>query len=408
MSELPSETGEHALILLLLTDDANQEQTLEPAWKSAWCGLAIEDTVAKLLKRRPDLKDRFVIQHARLGLTTELIGGLAPPPGRRVLLVMLDREHRLLGFTLGVPELETLHALVEDAEEVSQQISLSTRQGSENVLPMDPATALTELLMDRANSRLNRSWQTALASAKQTLKNPFGAEPEPIEDEDNAKPGEQSFKRKHLSDVVSFFRPVYQIDLTLRFGPSVTAEPVRQIQVEQHTETAQLFCDSLLPFLAGADMNALFVDFASVMWSQPVVTKESDTEDWGTWWMEQPEGEMVVITIVPDLGMQKKALLADSATATLKGRGIGWTELQKLLEQDGSFQSISISGLATLLRDQNLAPIQLTVPSFARYLVFKDKTAEPVVIREGDLPAKHFTRIKRWQRTEPPLQREIP
>ena len=149
----PSDTRDR-LIMMLITDADpllavadGQENSPKP-----WCESVLAKSLRGLFDGRPDLRDRVVFQHLAAGIPANLTGGKSLGLPHRAMLVVLDQNHRLLAWMIGVPDSKSLIGLVEDAEEVRLMNDRFT----------DELHRLGDEVLQRSTDRLDRRWAAAL------------------------------------------------------------------------------------------------------------------------------------------------------------------------------------------------------------------------------------------------------
>ena len=132
---LSAENPDSKLVLILVTNDdafykhpaaANKPVAAQPPGVSqqadhaqqGWCVAEFHHTCQRVLKLRPDLKDKISLQSVFAGTPSELSGGNAHTSPKRVVCFLCDKHYKLLAFSIGIPNSDDLLTLIEDAQEV--------------------------------------------------------------------------------------------------------------------------------------------------------------------------------------------------------------------------------------------------------------------------------------------------
>ena len=117
---LSSINGTAQLIMMLVTDDQAfaQLDSRRVKRREPWCATVIAQSLSGLLRHRPALKRQLSLEHLPVGTPAILCGGnpLDVPSGAMVFV--LNTDHQVLAWMIGVPESDSLISLIEDAEEV--------------------------------------------------------------------------------------------------------------------------------------------------------------------------------------------------------------------------------------------------------------------------------------------------
>ena len=158
---LSADNQANKLVLMLVTnDDAFHGPTMaktdrkvaaaQPADQATygWCALDFYQSCQRMLKLRPDLKDKISFQSIIAGTPSELSGGKASDSPKRVVLFVCDNTYHLLALSIGIPNADELLTIIEDAQEVKTL-------GELNDIAPDQTT---NALIERNKKRVGRLW----------------------------------------------------------------------------------------------------------------------------------------------------------------------------------------------------------------------------------------------------------
>ena len=337
-----------------------------------WCEQSVRDSMASVLRDRPALKGQLLFQRFAAGTPSILTGGKQRPWPRRAILAICDSSYRLLGFSVGVPQTMELHRMLEDAQE-----SLAIL----NLHPSAPKR-IAELLADRAADRIDRSYTAAL---RQEMAD-FNWEP-PVDESDPAWP-------LQYARVANELNPIYQFDAKLRFELQDNGDPLRLRALEQHIEARNGWCQAIAPFCVRQPADGALPSIVDSVWMETPIfppSVASDDDELTSWFKTQRENSLVVLAIRPPL-LQRQIPWPPPMPLDAKRAGRSWRALEKAMSEH-SFRTVDAAELAMLLHSQDEQPIDLTLPSRARYVFFEKGDRRSFVIREGDLPAKFLRRF---------------
>ena len=335
---------------------------------SAWCVDSLEEAFRETLASRPDLRGRISMQSVVAGIPEVLTDGKNVNSPARAVLVVCDSKYRLLSLMVGVPDGAALLTLVEDGEEVATALRLQSDQG------VDATAAIQE----RSRGRLSRLWRSGFDNALAAK-------------EDNG--GEQERTLGTQSQRLGYaFDPVYLADVRLRFGLSEKIDENRLVILEQHPETRRPWCQSLTPFVFGADFEATWRDLVEMIWGAPAFTANADVDDLLSWFDSQIETKSLVLNISPSRS-QPQSVWPPVKVARGR-RGVGWQEVHELATEY-PFRVVDAQQLATLIHARDLKTVDLFEPTFARYIFVDRRKKLPLEVREGDPPGRFAGLLKR-------------
>ena len=328
-----------------------------------WCADEITKACRRLVELRPDLKDQLTIQGFAAGLPRELTGGEARNLPSRVLLALCDQQYRLLGIHVGVPHGDELISIVEDAEEVATTRQLRIDQGLQG--------EADELTVLRSLARLDRMWTSVLNELMHDL------EQEPGDDEVD------HIDRARLRSIGETLDAAYVADTRRRFGQTAAADQARLIQLEQHFETRQPWCDAMLALTVGEDFSSIWRDLVEMIWHYPPVTADTDVGELMDWINLQLQSDAVVLCLQPPADAQRFPWppLSDG----LSRRAILWQETHALALQH-PFRTVNTQQLAMLIRELPIDPIDIQAPAMARYLMLEPGGKRAFLVRKPIRP----------------------
>ncbi|MGB7323221.1 MAG: hypothetical protein WBD31_00005, partial [Rubripirellula sp.] len=254
--------ADNTLVLLLVTNDeprasgdteneaddadnkARRDRRGQDTGIGGWCTDVFADAYRDVRRNRPDLKKQIVLQWLPAGLPRELTGGKPDNVPARAMLLVCDGNYRLLSFLVGVPDAADLQALIEDA----QEFQLLT--GLEN----ESTGSIAIKLAQRSSQRVPRTWravleETVLMMDEELTKDPID-------------------RIRWLGDRFTGF---YLADVRLRFGLNDASDKDRLTVLEQHIQTRKPWSETLIPFLAGIDVEKTWPALVESVWGhQPV------------------------------------------------------------------------------------------------------------------------------------------
>lgn len=379
---LSASEAESKLVLFLVTDQdpmewAKAKQKAEgqnrlPGSLDVWCGREFRRSFQDVLILRPDLKDRCIVQRVVAGLPANLTGGTALPLPPRALVAICDGHYRLLNFSVGVPQADDLIDFIEQAEENQTLLNLN---------PDEPETLGTEIV-NRSHPRIRRVYQDALSR----LVEKFGWD-ETLSNIDEAW-------ELQLASLVSELEPVFLFDAKLRFALSSATDRVRLLVLEQHVQTRENWCASLLPFLIGRPMQQILAPLIDCTWRIPPVIKvdKNDHKELLEWFAAKRANSIVVLSI-RTTRLDQNDSWPPHDISVKKSPKRDWHALETAMSKH-AFRNVSVEQLAAVIADTEQVPINLYLPSRARYVFYEPGSRKTFVIRESDLPIKFTRRLK--------------
>tara|TARA_R110002049_G_scaffold4601_6_gene32879 strand:- start:76067 stop:77374 length:1308 start_codon:yes stop_codon:yes gene_type:complete len=371
----------NAVRLMLITDgepaaevSSDDPRTPEPL-QTPWCNAVFAKSVGRLYEQRPDLRSRLTMQHLSAGVPKRLNGGKESTLPNRAMLVVLDSRYRLLAWMVGVPDSAALVTLIEDAEEAHLM----------NHRFKDDLSQLRTEIAKRSIARLDRRWANALDEQWQMMS-------------DRAKSGVDSDSQEqelqqNIALLASVFRRVYVNDVALRFGLSDNLDRRRLAILEQHPQARRPWCESLIPFVVGVDFHTAWRPMVESVWNRYCVSNIDDATEFLSWWDNVPTDQPVVLALRPPL-LETNRVWPPAPQNNASRRGLGWDTLQTLLTTK-TYREVMAYELVGLMQDRQMKPINVHDPSRLRYLYFESTDDPPVLIREGDVPARHVALVRR-------------
>ncbi len=354
--------------LELASENATGEVTATP---KLWCVPHLERAYRQLVEVRPEFKNRLKIQGIAAGVPKELTGGEPRNLPARAVLGLCDPQYRLLGLHIGVPRGDELISIVEDAEEVATLRQL--RSGD------DKQSSANAPIAQRSRERLDRMWVSVLDDLLRS---------DHEQDADSEKP----LSRSDLVYIGEALEAAYLADVRRRFGLSDASDHARLVLLEQHLETRQPWCDSMIALTSGEDFSLIWRDLVEQVWRYPPITGEACDVTLRDWVNLHRKSDLIVLGVQPPAHAQRFPWppLADVVT----GRVQPWrTAHDKALTFP--FRNVDVEQLARLLHEFELDPIDIQQPSLARYVLLEPNKNRPLVICETDSPTRLAKRLKR-------------
>ncbi len=347
------------------------QQTVNPP---VWCSDVLAHSYRRAIARRPDLKGRLSLQSISAGLPSEVTGGKSKNLPSRAVLACCDANYRLLGMLVGVPDVDDLLTLIEDSEGVAAMRQLQSERPAEVV----------NMLAQRSSERLNRAWRGALEEVLMAIQGDAG-------DDRDESGGDESFPGR-LRLLRETFEPTYVSDVRLRFGLTESSDHTRLVILEQHIQTRRPWCEAMIPFVAGSDFYETWRELVESLWGHQPVTADAEAPELVDWFKLQTESDSVVLSILPPPNQRHLPWppIVDNAIR----RGIGWQDAHQLALEH-PFRQIDAEQLAVVIRSCGLKPIDIHLPSTARYLFIEPNKKLPLVIRETDPPGRFAGLLKR-------------
>ncbi|NND99177.1 MAG: hypothetical protein HKN47_17810 [Pirellulaceae bacterium] len=381
-SPISASNSNETLVLMVITNDDSFRTRDADTARPLWCSGMIESAYQKALQTRPDLKGKVIFQSRAAGLPKELTGNQNRNQPSRAIVAICDSGYRLLSIGVGVPDVDGILTLIEDAQNVA-----TLRQ-------MHPSSqkTLINALSEQSHKRLTRTWGTALSQMQDII---TSGEEAP---EDSGASNDQAMIRQ-LGRIGETLEGAYLADVRLRFSLSDLSDHVRLAVLEQHTETRQRWCVAILPFIVATDFTVMWRPITELVWKvAPVVDEISDRDfsqdEFFQWWDSHAESDMVILALQPPILTRMQPWPPVGVDSAAQRKGVGWPQLQKLVVQK-PFRHVDTQELANLMRQRELQSIDIQRPSRARYLMYEPGSSRLVVIGEGELPAKYIGRIKR-------------
>jgi hypothetical protein len=339
-----------------------------------WCAAEFHHTCQRILRSRPDLKDRISLQSIFAGTPLELNGGAASNSPARVLLLVCDSTYSLLGMTVGLPDAEHLLTLLEDAEEVKLLRELNKSN----------PTQTTAAILQRNEKRLGRMWKIRLQEIVKAK------EQEDALNADGAAAPPSSLIR--LQKLFLALQPTYNYNVQTRFGLSTKLDERRLVILEQHTEARDSWCQAVTPFMAGMDVQKNWNLIAELLWQQIAIPAGSDQTDFLTWFDEHKKTGSFILAIKSPSYFEH--LPWPPTKAPKNRRGTSWQTAHDAAAEF-PFRTITPQQLTELVRQRDLKPITFFSPSMIRYLLVSQSNRLPQIIREQDPPARFWGLLKR-------------
>jgi hypothetical protein len=276
---------------------------------------------------------------------------------------------------VGVPDVDELLTLIEDAEDVSAMLQLNS----------DTPRKIVHSIAQRSGQRIGRLWQGVLEEMVVAMQGDAGG------DERDAAENEHSLhgRMRLLSET---FDPTYVGDVRLRFGLTGSTDQTRLILLEQHPETRRPWCQAMIPLLAGTDFMATWRDLVESIWGHQPITAEAEAKELLNWFDLQTKTDAVVLSLRPPLHLQYLPWppIVDKGAK----RGIGWQQVHALATEH-PFRSVDAQQLAILIRSRDLKAVDIQRPTMARYLFIERKKKSPYTVRQGDPPGRFAGLLKR-------------
>lgn len=350
-----------------------------------WCGAMLQRRVATLLERRPDLSDQLLFQFLPAGRPAIVTGGESRNQPARVVIAFCDEHCRLLDLCVGMPDADELQRLIEDVQETR---SLRGAEGTNR-------TQLQRQVAARADERLPRLWKPAMEAALQAAAQiPLDAPP--AADEQSRALGPLMSSERALAQLA----PVYEKDVSIRFGLTQQEDWVRLEILEQHAETRREWCEAVLPALVDFDWELIWHPTVASIWRHPPFRRQSLDPQLLVWFERQIAQTMVPLAIGENPLQAYDSLLQLVSSETQPRESSRWVTLREHIESM-PLRRLSIEQLAALLSEREIAPIDLERPSPARYVIFETEDSPPLLIRTADSPSNWLRRLKRKEAAKP-------
>ena len=376
------------LILLLITNDdgfidrsapGGEQPEAEPeeVAQHAWCARDIEQTCKLVVKSRPDLEQRLRFQSIFAGIPSELTGGATINSPARVVLFVCDGNYKLLALTAGIPNQDKLLTLLEDAQEVKTLLDFNDS---------DPSK-VTDAIVQRSKQRIGRLWNQKLQHIAQTA-----ARERDLILEGAAAPMPTLVR---LQQLFLALQPTYMQDVKTRFGLSKDLDARRLVILEQHSESRDPWCQSVMPFIIGMDVQKDWQMFVELLWNQYAIPTGSDQTELLAWFDEQRNAGPLVLAITAPSYLQHKRW---PPNASKSQRGTSWQQTHDVATEF-PFRAITPQQLTELIRQREFKSINCASPSMVRYLLVSPDNRLPQIIREQDPPARFLGLLRRAKTT---------
>lgn len=380
---LSTENQASKLVLMLVTNDdafldlpmnagGHKVNAAQPVGqgKHGWCAAEFHRSCQRMLKLRPDLRDRISLQSIIAGTPSELSGGKTSNTPKRVVLFVCDNTYHLLSLSIGIPNADDLLTLIEDAQEVKTLRELAEANPDQTI----------DILVERNKTRVERLWNLKIQQLTE-IKEQGGL------DDDAPHP-------PLLHRLFSALQPTYNYDAQTRFGLTTELDRRRLIILEQHSETRYAWCQAITPFIAGMDVKQDWNLFVELLWQQCAVAAGSDQTDFLKWFDEQKNAGAFVMAVQSPSHVQH--LPWPPTKAPKHRRGTSWQTAHESATEF-PFRTITTQQLTTLVRERDFKPLTFFSPSMVRYLLVSPSNRLPQIIREQDPPARFWGLLKRAQ-----------
>ncbi|WP_149499678.1 hypothetical protein [Roseiconus lacunae] len=366
-------------VLVVITDEDPLTKSIEKANANhvdalsshdLWCLPLLRHSMEELIEQRPDLKDRFVVNKLAVGIPSSWQTTQTANLPSRSMVILCDGYQRVLSLAAGVPDKRELIRMVEQAEEVSTLLSLYR----------DNPLRLSEELLFRAKERVARQYQQFI-------------DEQSIEDFVGQRVEDEQTWRQAFGSYVAKLQPVYRIDTELRFSIPSDANTPRMRVLEQHCETRQDWCESILPWLQGKSLVSVIDSAVDATWQQPPVidVTEASHHELLQWFQSRQAVSTIVMAVRPDLIAGQIAWPPPNVNLKLRGRT--WSDLESAMSKH-AYRKVALEELVFLFREFNVEPIVLNQGSRVRYVFFEHGKKKPAIVRESDLPGKYIRRLK--------------
>lgn len=375
-----SATDDDSLVILVITNDDPYISPSAPDEPQSplWCTSVFSAAFRKAMQARPDVRERISLQPMAAGMPALLTGGELRNQPARAVIAICDGNYRLLAFTVGVPETPGLLTLIEDAEEV-RLLSALHREAHEKIVAA---------VAQRSSQRVSRMWRGVLEQMLVAL----GADN--LNDDADVPQAITQRQIGRLTLLSETYAPAYLADVRLRFGLSESADRTRLSILEQHPEARRPWCESMIPFLAGNDFLTLWSPLCETLWGVQPVVRDAEAAELLDWWDLQIKTDALVLSLQPPLLARRHPWPPVDPSGQTSKRGLGWNDVQELVVQR-PYRTVDAQQLAVLIQSRELKPVDIQLPTMARYLFFEPKKKGAVVVREGDPPGRFVGQLKR-------------
>ncbi len=377
-SAISAATSSEKTVLMVITNDdpaiATRPSTDQDDNQPLWCLPVLTRSLMKAWQARPELRDKIILQQLPVGMPAKLTGGQLRNQPARAIIAICDGNYRLLSLTVGVPGVDELLTMIEDAED-ARTLCQMHQEGSRQ--------KLIASIGQRSAGRLGRMWRGALEEMMVAMGDGDF-------DEDADVP--EATRQKQAGRLVVLhdnYQPTYLADVKLRFGLTEAADRTRLVILEQHSETRRPWAEAAIPFLVDEDFVTLWQPLCETLWGNAPIQLGQSDEALLQWWDSLGDTDSVVLSLQPPLLTQRLPWppITDK-------RGLSWSDVQELAVAL-PYRSVNAQQLSTLLHTRDLKPVDIEMPSRARYLYFESKKKAGSVFREGEAPGRFVGILKR-------------
>lgn len=391
--EPPQQRQANHLHLIVLTNDdflgqdpvpAKPEVRLVSAVKpgvvrnAVWCQRSIATALRRAQEVRPGLSKELKVSYLPAGEPRILQAARPDHDAKRVIVMCCSSDDRLLGLLVGVPSHDDLLQLIEDSQEAALIASFADQDS------VWPDQALT----DRSRQRLPRRWRLLF---DQLLTDQAG--------------GKERFTRRDLAEIVTTTHleslcqtllPVYLKDCQMRFALEPPIDTKRLITVEQHCETRSYWCQTMIPLIAGVDVEQHWTDLAKVVWGVKPYDRNQDVEPVLQWLKAKPDQARFMAITRPGEAEQLDWFENAQIEPQLAMR---WREAVGAINGD-DFRTVSSGELAMWLKQVQLPAVDLSLPSRVRYVVVEPGQKRVRLIRQAESPSRLLQFAERFSSPE--------
>ena len=376
-SPVSGQDAKDQMVVLLITNDdpfakpADDKKAEVPIW----CDSIFARAYRKLIRERPELEKRLVLQKRAAGMPEQLSSDASRNNPSRAIVAVTDANYRLLELGVGVPDSDTLTTLIENAEESAMFIGMHEGESQK----------IVEAVAQRSGRKLTRTWKTVLDELVTILND---------DDDDAGTVQTKESLLSHIGRVGESLESVYLSDVKLRFALSDSKDVVRLAILEQHLEARAPWCKSMLPFVMLNDFGQTWRPLTEVVWKQTPIIDQPTDQSLLDWWDANAKRDVVILAIEPPILAKARKWPPVGVDAVADKRGMGWHDLQKLLVEK-PYRVIDAQQLASLIRQRKLPSVELNGSGRLRYLMIKPIANRVTLIRESDVPSKFIGVLKR-------------
>ena len=150
-------------------------------------------------------------------------------------------------------------------------------------------------------------------------------------------------------------KPTYLYDVQTRFGLSTDLDTRRLVILEQHTESRYPWCQSIMPFIIGMDVQKDWQIFVELLWKQYAIPTGSDQTELLAWFDEQRKAGPLVLAITAPSYLQHKRWPPNASKGQ---RGTSWQQTHDVATEF-PFRAITPQQLTELIRQREFKIDQL-------------------------------------------------